>query len=147
MEKERPFPLPIQFLELPYSPAVKWGDLIFFSGTLPEIKDGKPVSNSATVQLRQVLVKMESTLKESNQSFDDILLALIFLSGTMDDYQAINETYSVGMKGVKIMPARACFAVAALPFGAKVEILYVTGKKPAEFPDTPNIPVPDEQIA
>ena len=149
MQKERPFPLPAQFLGLPYSPAVKFGDFTFFSGTLPTIKNNKPTSKSARVQLRQILVTMENFLKESGQSFDDILLALILLNGTMQDYLAVNKIYAKRLKGVNIMPARACFAPAALPFGVKVEILYITGKQelPKEAPDIPNIPVPEDQTA
>lgn len=116
---------------LPFSPVVQIGNHFHFSGTLPAIKDKKPVSQTLVEQTREVLEKMKAMLEKCGLSLNDIFHATIMLSGNMDGYDEVNAIYSETLKeaGAEIMPARKAFAVAGLPFGALIEIEYEAVKQ------------------
>lgn len=127
-KKVRPFE--VENKNLPYSPVVQIGNHFHFSGVLPLLgTDNKPLAVSAEQQSREILLKMEVLLKQCGLTFNDIFHATIMLAGSMEAYKGVNEAYSEQLKDVEIMPARKCFAVAGLPFGALVEIEFEAVKQ------------------
>jgi len=130
MKKTLPFPVE-NIADMLFSPALQWGNLILFPGTLPNLEGKNLKSPFVGDQFRQIIRKMEDSLKKCGLTFDDLLIVIILLKD-MEDYDEINEIYSLIMKKnggeVDLMPVRACFAVADLPFHAKVEVFYIAGK-------------------
>ena len=68
------------------------------------------------------LAKVDALLEAAGLSRDDICFAQVLLDD-IDDFQAMNEVYADWIGASEIPPARAAFAVAALPAGAKIEVV------------------------
>ena len=122
-KKVRPFE--VENKKLPYSPVVQIGKHFHFSGVLPALRsDNVPQCPYAKGQAREILEKMKDLLAKCDLTLDDVFHASVMLSGSMEAFKDINEEYCEAFKDVEIMPARKCFAVAGLPFGALVEIEF-----------------------
>lgn len=76
-------------------------------------------SEDVSEQAEQVMANMGAILKEAGSGFDKVIKTTILLAD-MSDFAAVNAVY--GKFFPVDPPARACFAVKALPLGAKVEI-------------------------
>jgi 2-iminobutanoate/2-iminopropanoate deaminase len=105
-----------------YSQAVRTegGALLFISGQLglnPETMD--MVSGGVGPETTQAMKNLGAILKAAGGGFESIIKATIYLA-EIDDFAAINEVYASFFPVEP--PARAAFAVAALPKGARVEI-------------------------
>lgn len=99
---------------------VEGARLLFISGQLgfsPETME--MVSGGVRAEAEQVVKNLGSILTETGGDFSSIVKATIYLSD-INDFAAVNEIYASCFKSDP--PARAAFAVAALPKGAKVEI-------------------------
>ena len=104
----------------PYSQAASSGNLIFISGQIPiDPATGKLVEAEIDGQTEQVMKNLKSILEELGLNFSSVLKATILL-GSMDDFQTVNAIYAKWLGSAR--PARATYAVAGLPLGAKVEI-------------------------
>jgi 2-iminobutanoate/2-iminopropanoate deaminase len=104
----------------PYSQAVSTGDLVFCSGQIPlDPATGELVGGSIADQTRRCMQNLAAVLEAAGASLDAIVKVTVFLT-SIDDYAEFNEAYAefVGLEP----PARAAFAVSALPKGANVEI-------------------------
>jgi 2-iminobutanoate/2-iminopropanoate deaminase len=104
----------------PYSQAVAGGGLLFCSGQIPlDPQSGELVCGSIGDQTRRCMQNLEAVLEAAGTSVDAIVKTTVFLTN-IDDYAEFNEAYAsfVGAEP----PARAAFAVSALPKGASVEI-------------------------
>lgn len=127
-KKTRPFE--VENPNLPYSPVVQIGNHFHFSGVVPKLgADNKPEAPTARLQAAEILWKMKSLLEKCGLTFNDLFHVTIMLSGSMEGYKSVNEEYSTALKDVEIKPARKCFAVAGLPFGALVEIEFEAVKQ------------------
>jgi 2-iminobutanoate/2-iminopropanoate deaminase len=103
-----------------YSQAVASNGFLFCSGQIPlDPKTGELVSGSIADETKQCLDNLTAVLKEAGTSWDRVLKVTAFLVD-IADFADFNEVYA-GYVG-KEPPARAAFAVAALPRGARVEI-------------------------
>lgn len=108
----------------PYSPAVRAGDLVFLAGQIGiDPATGALVAGDAAAQARQVLANIAAVLGDLGAAWTDVVKSTIFLSGSMDDFAAVNEVYAEVLGDHR--PARSTVAVAALPGGAAVEIEVV----------------------
>jgi 2-iminobutanoate/2-iminopropanoate deaminase len=104
----------------PYSQAVEINDTLYISGQIPIIPEtGKLVEGDITVQTEQVLKNIAAILGEAGYSFSDVVKSTCLLSD-ISDFKAMNEVY--GKYYTVNQPARAAFAVKALPMGALIEI-------------------------
>ena len=104
----------------PYSPGIRYGDLIFTAGQIgldPESQN--LVSGGVAGEAQQAMENLGSILEAAGASFDTLLKVTIFLVD-IADYAAVNEVY--GKYFVDAPPARSAVQVAALPAGATVEI-------------------------
>jgi 2-iminobutanoate/2-iminopropanoate deaminase len=104
----------------PYSQAVTVGELVFCSGQIPlDPATGDLVGGSITDQTRRCMENLSAVLEAAGTSLEAVVKVTVFLT-SIDDYAEFNETYAsfVGAQP----PARAAFAVSALPRGAAVEI-------------------------
>jgi len=106
--------------KIPFSPAVKAGNLLFISGQVGlDSKTGKLVDHSFEAELRQVMDNLKKQLDEHKLSFDDLVSTTIYLKD-MDRYDELNKIYGEYFKNK--FPSRTCIAVKDLPVKASVEI-------------------------
>lgn len=77
-------------------------------------------------QTEQVLSNMKAVLEKADSSFEHVVKTTVLLKN-MGDYKTVNEIYAKYFTTAP--PARAAFAVAALPRDALVEIEAVALSK------------------
>lgn len=106
----------------PYSQALATENLVFASGQLPIDPATKTMPDDIKEQAAQSLRNVKSILEAAGSGLDKVLKTTVYLAD-IKDFPAVNEVYSTFF--AKPFPARSCFAVAALPLGAKVEIEVV----------------------
>jgi len=104
----------------PYSQGIKAGNLVFTSGQLPiDLTVGEELITDVKAAARATLNNVKFILEEGGASMDDVVKVTVFLTD-MANFAAVNEVYAEFFN--EPYPARSCFAVAALPKGAIVEI-------------------------
>ncbi len=108
-----------------YSQAIEVGGLIFTSGALGLNPATKALPEGVKEQAEQALKNLRAILQAAGSDLDKVVKATVFLAD-IKDFPAVNEVY-MGFFG-KPFPARSCFAVAALPMAAKVEIEVIAAK-------------------
>ena len=109
----------------PYSQAIAVGDLVFVSGSLGIDPATKAMSGDVREQAVQALTNLRGILEAAGSGTSKVVKATVFLTD-INDFAAVNEVYATFFS--KPFPARSCFAVAALPLGAKVEIEVVAAR-------------------
>ena len=104
----------------PFSPAIRSGDFIFFSGQVAQDPaTGKLVQGGVEAEARQLFKNLATLLEAAGKSFADVVKANVFLT-VIQDFAAINAIYAEQFDAP--FPARTTVAVAALPLGASIEI-------------------------
>ena len=103
----------------PYSQAVLVNGLLFVSGQIPVNPADGSVAESIEAQSHQALKNVGAILSEAGLSYEDVVKTTVLLAD-IADFKAMNAVYAEYFTQDK--PARACFQVAALPLGVKVEI-------------------------
>jgi len=103
---------------LPFSPGVRYGDLLFVSGQGPIGKDGKIIAGDIKIQTRATLENFRDVLDAAGALMDDVVQTTVYLKD-LGDYQGMNEIYASFFSDPK--PARATVK-AELLFGMIVEI-------------------------
>lgn len=110
----------------PYSQAIQTGNNLYLSGQLGmDPATGKLVEDGVTAQTAQALKNVQAILTAAGFAVSDLIQVQVFLTN-IADFSAVNEVYKDFFK--EPYPARAAFAVAALPAGGAVEILAVAVK-------------------
>lgn len=105
-------------LNLPFSPGIKFGDLIFVSGQGPIDQNGKVVPGDVKSQTSTTLENFRRVLVAARSSLEYVLQTTVYLSD-LNDYTAMNEAYATFFPDPK--PARTTVR-ADLLFEMKVEI-------------------------
>lgn len=103
----------------PYSQAVLVNGLLFVSGQIPVNPADGSVAESIEEQSHQALKNVGAILAEAGLGYEDVVKTTVLLAD-IADFKAMNAVYAEYFTQDK--PARACFQVAALPLGVKVEI-------------------------
>lgn len=103
----------------PYSPAIASGGLLFVSGQLGIDAQSGLMPDSVEDQTRLALANLGTILKEAGIGPEAVLKTTVLLTD-MADFASVNQIY--GAYFPSPYPARAAYAVKALPGGAKVEI-------------------------
>ena len=109
----------------PYSQAVLVNGLLFVSGQIPVNPADGSVAESIEAQSHQALKNVGAILAEAGLSYEDVVKTTVLLAD-IADFKAMNAVYAEYFTQDK--PARACFQVAALPLGVKVEIEVIAAK-------------------
>ena len=111
----------------PYSQAVLVNDTLYISGQIPlDPATGEIAGDTIELQAEQVFKNLGAILAEAGMTFDDVVKATVLLDD-IGDFAAVNAIYGKYLCG-EILPARAAFAVDALPKGVKVEIEMIAVK-------------------
>ena len=103
----------------PYSQAIKAGNTIYVSGQLPIDPATGAMPEDVAAQAKQSLANVKAVLEAAGSSMEKVVKTTIFLAD-IADFAAVNEVYAAAFP--QPCPARSCFAVAALPKSAKIEI-------------------------
>ena len=110
----------------PYSQAIEANGTLNISGQLPiDVNTGKFVDGGVKEQTEQCLKNIGYILEEAGYTFDNVVKSTCLL-GDMSYFGDMNEVYAKYYKSD--CPARAAFAVKALPMGAMVEIETIAVK-------------------
>ena len=110
----------------PYSQAVKAGSMLFVSGQIPiDPATGAFAGEDIVAQTRQSLTNVKNILEAAGYALTDVVKTTVLLAD-IADFAAMNAVYAEFF--TENCPARACFAVKALPKGALVEIEAIANK-------------------
>jgi len=106
-------------LGLPFSPGVKFGELLFISGQGALDKNGKIVDGDIKAQTRITLENFKKIVEGAGGVMSHVLQTTVYLKD-LADYAGMNEVYSRFFAEPR--PARATVQVADLLLGMQVEI-------------------------
>lgn len=104
----------------PYSQAISANGLVFCSGQIPlDPATGELIEGSIADQTRRCMQSLSAVLEAAGSSLIHLVKVTVYLAD-IADYAEFNKAYAefVGAEP----PARAAFAVAALPKGAHIEV-------------------------
>ncbi len=105
---------------LPFSSAVRVGDLLFLSGQIGNVPGTRHLADGGiTGQTRQVLENIKEVLAFAGSSLDRAVKCTVFLAD-IQDFAAMNAVYATYFP--KDPPARSTVAASGLAGGARVEI-------------------------
>lgn len=113
---------------LPFSRAVRVGDILYLSGAIGRGPDGKP-PEGIEAQTKATMDDIGETLKLAGLSHRDIFHCTVFLSD-MKNWAAFNQVYLTYFPDGPL-PARSAFGANGLALGAllEVECQAYAGKK------------------
>lgn len=104
---------------LPFSDAVRVGDVLYLSGQIGIGADGK-LPEGIEAQTKQAMDNVGAVLKRAGLDYADVFHCTAFLAD-MEDWPAFNKVY-VPYFPAGNMPARSAFGANGLALGAKLEI-------------------------
>jgi 2-iminobutanoate/2-iminopropanoate deaminase len=105
---------------LPFSEAVRAGDLLFLSGQIGyEPSTGKVVPGGIKAEARQALTLIKGVLTRNGASLADVVKCTVFLAD-IAEWPVFNEVYVDFFK--KPYPARSALAASGLARNARVEV-------------------------
>ena len=104
---------------LPFSEAVRVGDLLILSGQLGIGSDGK-LPQGIEAQSKQAMDNVGRVLKGQGLGFGDLLKCTVMLDN-MADWPAFNKVYVTYFPDGKF-PARSAFGADGLALGALLEV-------------------------
>lgn len=115
---------------LPFSSAVRVGDLLFLSGQIGRNPaTGQLAPGGIGPETRQTMENIKATLEYAGSSMARVVKCTVFL-GDMRDYLAMNAVYATFFPTDP--PARSAFGANGLALDAKVEIECFALAGPAE---------------
>ena len=104
----------------PFSQAITCNGMIYVSGQLPiDLTTGELSQGDMGQQTRLVMSHIAAIVEAAGSNLDKLLKTTILLTN-LGDFAQVNEAYAQCFTGPP--PARACYQVAALPKGARIEI-------------------------
>ena len=104
----------------PYSPALKVGNLLFLSGSIPlDPSSGQLVDGGITEQTRRVMENIKALLDAGGADFSNVVRTTVFMLD-LAEFAAMNEVYASYFTAP--YPARSTVQVARLPRDVRVEI-------------------------
>jgi 2-iminobutanoate/2-iminopropanoate deaminase len=109
----------------PYSQAIEVNGMLFISGQIPVNPEDGQIPESIEAQTEQVMKNIGAILNEAGYGFEHVVKSTCLLSD-MANFKAMNEIY--GKYYAVNPPARAAFAVKALPLNVLVEIETIAVK-------------------
>lgn len=105
---------------LPFSEAVRLGNLLFLSGQLGSVPGtASLVPGGIAAETRQTLENMQAILVRHGTSLEHVIKVTVFLAD-MQEWPAFNEVYRGFFSGN--LPGRSALGANGLALGARVEI-------------------------
>lgn len=121
-------PAPVQFLAtpeqqalgLPFSEAVRVGDMLYLSGQIGTLPGTTTlVEGGIQAETRQTMDNIQAVLERYGSSLDRVVKCTVMIDD-MAEWPALNEVYVEYFPGPK--PARSALGADGLALGARVEI-------------------------
>ena len=104
----------------PYSPALKAGNLLFLSGSIPlDPVSGQLVDGGITEQTTRVMENIKALLGAAGADFNQVVRTTVFMVD-LGEFAAMNEIYASYFSAP--YPARSTVQVVKLPKDVRVEI-------------------------
>ena len=104
----------------PYSPALKVGNMMFLSGSIPlDPVSGQVVAGDITAQTRRVMDNIKALLDAGGADFSTVVRTTVFMVD-LAEFAAMNEVYAGYFTAP--YPARSTVQVVKLPKDVRVEI-------------------------
>ena len=104
----------------PYSPALKVGEMLFLSGSIPlDPVSGQLVEGGIKEQTTRVMENIKALLAAAGGGFGDVARTTVFMVD-LGEFAAMNEIYSSYFTAP--YPARSTVQVVKLPRDVRVEI-------------------------
>lgn len=107
--------------QLPFSEAVRVGDVLYLSGQIGVDAGGAVVAGGIEAETRRTLENIRATLERHGSSMDDVFKCTVMLADIRADYAPMNGVYRTFFRPER-MPARSTFGANGLALGARVEI-------------------------
>lgn len=104
---------------LPFSEAVRVGDVLYLSGQIGIGPDGK-LPQGIEAQTKQAMDNVGAVLRRAGLGYEDLFHCTVFLSD-MKNWPAFNKAYLPYFQAGKL-PARSAFGANGLALGALLEI-------------------------
>jgi len=104
----------------PYSPALKVGNLLFLSGSIPlDPVSGQLIEGGIKEQTTRVMENIKALLAAAGAGFNNVARTTVFMVD-LGEFAAMNEIYSSYFTAP--YPARSTVQVVKLPRDVRVEI-------------------------
>ena len=104
---------------LPFSEAVRVGDMLYLAGQIGIDATGNVVAGGIAAETRQTMENIRATLERYGSSLDRVVKATVMLAD-MAEWAEMNKVYVTYFE--KHLPARSAFGATGLALGARVEI-------------------------
>ena len=105
---------------LPFSSAVRVGDLLVLSGQIGTDSSGRLVPGGIEPETRQTLENVLAALARAGRSMDDVVKCTAMLAD-MGEWERMNAVYVTYFRAGRL-PARSAFGASGLARGARVEL-------------------------
>jgi 2-iminobutanoate/2-iminopropanoate deaminase len=104
----------------PYSPAIKIGNMVFLSGSIPlDPVSGQLVDGGITEQTTRVMENIKALLAAAGADLTNVVRTTVFMID-LGEFAAMNEVYASYFAAP--YPARSTVQVVRLPRDVRVEI-------------------------
>jgi 2-iminobutanoate/2-iminopropanoate deaminase len=105
--------------DLPFSEAVRVGNMLYLSGQLGTDSTGKLVPGGIGPETRQALNNIAAALTRHGSSMDKVVKCTVMLADVAE-WAAMNEVYLTFFPSHR--PARSAFGTSGLALGARLEL-------------------------
>ena len=109
----------------PFSPAVKFGNWLFLSGSIGIDPETNELPPDVGEQTKNCMERLGAILRQADMDYSDAVRCTVYLAD-LEDYAEMNKAYTAFFP--EDPPARACVQAAGLVRGAKVEISMIAAK-------------------
>jgi 2-iminobutanoate/2-iminopropanoate deaminase len=120
------FPMPGN-QSLPFSEAVRVGDMLYLSGQLGTDSSGRLVPGGIGPETRQALTNIVDVLERHGSSLDQVVKCTVMLAD-IGEWAAMNDVYVTFFRSHR--PARSAFGTSGLALGARLELECIAVRKP-----------------
>ncbi|HYF39019.1 MAG TPA: Rid family detoxifying hydrolase [Gemmatimonadales bacterium] len=104
---------------LPFSEAVRVGNMLYVSGQLGTDSTGRLVSGGIRAETRQALNNIAGILERHGFNLDQVVKCTVMLAD-IGEWAAMNEVYLTFFRTHR--PARSAFGTSGLALGARLEL-------------------------
>jgi 2-iminobutanoate/2-iminopropanoate deaminase len=119
-ESKRPTFYPVKGQgALPFSEAVRVGDMLYLSGQLGTDSTGRLVAGGIRPETRQALLNISDVLQRHGSSLERVVKCTVMLAD-MGEWAAMNEVYLTFFRSHR--PARSAFGASGLALNARLEL-------------------------
>ena len=106
---------------LPFSEAVRVGDVLYLSGAVGNVPGTMQlVHGGLEAETRQAMLNIEAILARHGLTFDDVFKCTVMMAD-MGEWAAFNKIYVQYLKPDRL-PARSAFGASGLALGARIEL-------------------------